>query len=347
MTRTRWTLALAVLLLALLTACGGGDKTDPAGESAAPGATGAESGAPSEQTSNTEEAGQAEADAAATRIVKSTTGDVEIPANPERIVGLSVVYPEFLYALGIVPVAVQNYHDEYPAYLQEAFRDTLKTGIAKTPNFEAILAAEPDLIIAPQWWSEKDYDQLSKIAPTVLLPEQEEWQDELRDIAVVLGKEDAAEQVIEDLKAKEATATARLDELVGDETVLYMRVMAKEIVLHGENLSRGSLVHKQLGLKPVESFPQDEMSLSISLEVLPDYDADHLIVQLDDDTNEEVNNAFTELSSSSLWKSLKAVKNDHVYMVGSKEWFNVGMSPLADSYAIDALVAAFEEKAGR
>lgn len=31
-------------------------------------------------------------------------------------------------------------------------------------------------------------------------------------------------------------------------------------------------------------------------------------------------------------------------MVGGKEWFNLGMSPLADEYVIDDIVAAFEAK---
>lgn len=41
---------------------------------------------------------------------------------------------------------------------------------------------------------------------------------------------------------------------------------------------------------------------------------------------------------------MKAVKHNHVYLVGGKEWFNLGMAPLADNYVIDDIVAAFEEK---
>ncbi|MFS0723610.1 ABC transporter substrate-binding protein [Paenibacillus sp. 1P07SE] len=333
----RWTGILILLLLAILTACGNAGKDTDSGNATASGATTPETA----QESSAAEQSQPEQQSPQHRIVESAIGAIEIPAHPERVVGLSVVYPELLYALGVVPVAVQNYHDEFPAYLEEPFQDTLKTGIAKTPNFEAILSAEPDLILAPQWWAEKDYDQLSKIAPTVLLPERDDWRDELRDIAAVLGREAAAEQVIAELQAKEKAAAQQLDTLVGDETVLYMRVMAKELVIHGENIARGSLVHKQLGLKPVEAFPQQEAALSISLEVLPDYDADHLIIQLDDESSQEVKTAYDELTSSSLWQGLKAVQQGQVYLVGGKEWFNVGMSPLADSYAIDVILDAF------
>jgi iron complex transport system substrate-binding protein len=50
------------------------------------------------------------------------------------------------------------------------------------------------------------------------------------------------------------------------------------------------------------------------------------------------------MMNSTLWKNMTAVKNNHVYVMGDKEWFSLGMSPLADRYAIDEVVAAFENK---
>lgn len=278
------------------------------------------------------------------RVITSLKGDISIPTDPQRVIGLSVVYPEFLYALGVTPIAVQNYHQDFPSYLKEPFKDTLKMGIAQTPNFEAILTSEPDLIIAPTWWSDKDYDQLSKIAPTVLLPQRDNWRDELRDIGEVLGKKDQAETVIRDLEVKKEEAKKKLDTLVGDETVMYMMIMAKEIVIYGENIDRGTFIHKELGLKPIKEFPQNEPSLSISLEKIPEYNPDHIILQLDDETSEEVQSRYKQMLDSSLWKNMTAVKENQVYIMGGKEWFSLGMSPLADSHAIDEVVHAFENK---
>ncbi|QGQ95911.1 ABC transporter substrate-binding protein [Paenibacillus psychroresistens] len=275
------------------------------------------------------------------RVVKTVMGDISIPTDPKRVIGLSVVYPEFIYALGIVPIAEQNYHTDFPSYLAEPFKNTIKMGIAKTPNFEAILAATPDLIIAPEWWSKKDYDQLSAIAPTVLLPQHDDWRDELRDIGEVFGKKDQAEKVITDLQTKVTESKKTLDDLVGDETVMYMRVMAKEVIIHGIKSDRGNLIHVQLGLQPVPKIAETENTLSISLEVIPEYNPDHLIVQLDDESD-EVKNRFEEMMNSSLWKNLTAVKEKHIYMMGGKEWFNLGMSPLANSFAIDAVLEAFK-----
>ena len=338
----RWMTVIALtVVIAVTAACGAGVGGDGQQVAEQPGIT-EQAGGPSgeqmgEQTDDTSNAKEAQQ-----RVVASTNGDVTVPAEPQRIVGLSVVYPDFLYALGTVPVAIQNYHSELPAYLAEPLADTLKMGIARTPDFEAILSANPDVIIAPAWWADKDYEQLSLIAPTVLLPQRDDWRDELRDIAGVLGKTHIAEQVIGDLRAKEEQARAKLDELVGEETVLYIRVMAKEIIAHGPTIDRGKLIHQQLGLNPVANFPQDEKAIAISLEVLPEYDADHLIVQVDDETNEEVMKHVEQLTGSAIWSNMKAVKNNHMYVVGGKEWFNLGMSPLADAYVIDAVLQQFE-----
>ncbi|MEK4328827.1 ABC transporter substrate-binding protein [Paenibacillus sp. FSL R7-0312] len=288
--------------------------------------------------------GQAKADATAKadyRVVNSEQGEIKIPAHPTRVVGLSVVYPEFLQALGVTPVAVQNYQEEFPTYLQEPFKDTLKMGIAKTPNFEMILASDPDLILAPAWWSGKDFDQLSGIAPTVLLPEREDWRDELKDIAEVLDKKELAEKVIQELEVQEDEAKLKLDALVGNETVMYMMVMPNSFVLYGDQIDRGKFIHTIMGLEMIPNFPDKDPSLSISLEKLPEYNPDHLILQLNNEDSPEVQQTYEDMLNSPLWKNMKAVKNNQVYMMAGKDWFNLGMSPLANRYAIDAVLEAF------
>ncbi|WP_025706851.1 ABC transporter substrate-binding protein [Paenibacillus graminis] len=275
------------------------------------------------------------------RVVKSEKGEIKIPANPTKVIGLSVVYPEFLQALGVTPIAVQNYHTDLPTYLREPLKDTLKMGIAETPNFEMILASEPDLILAPVWWSDKDYDQLSGIAPTVLLPQRDDWRDELKDIGEVLGKKDIAEKVIQDLEAQEVEAKQKLDDLVGNETVLYMMVMPNSLILYGDQIDRGKFIHTTLGLEMIPNFPKDP-SLTISLEKLPEYNPDHLIIQLNNEDNAEVKQTYEDMLDSPLWKNMNAVKKNQVYTMAGKDWFNVGMSPLANRYAMDSVLQAFE-----
>ncbi|WP_372660728.1 iron-siderophore ABC transporter substrate-binding protein [Cohnella sp.] len=322
---------VAVLLLLTSTACGTtNNKPDPSA-----GATVNPENTPSSAKASTEEV---------QRIVKSIKGDITIPTEPKKVIGTTVTYPEFLYALGVTPIAAENYHEQFPSYFNETFKDVIRMGNVDTANFEAMLATEPDLIIAPAWRDEKSYDQLAKIAPTVLLPDRDDWRDELRDMGEALGRLDQAEQVIQDYDRKTMEAKENLNALVGDETVIYMRITPKGSYVLGKQSSRGKIIHQELGLKPVDAYPKDEGSVMLSLEMLPEYNPDHIILQVDSgDEAAQARTTYEDMLKSSIWKNLDSVKNNHVYLVGDNEWFNFGFSPVANTYAIDEIVNVFEE----
>lgn len=132
--------------------------------------------------------------------------------------------------------------------------------------------------------------------------------------------------------------------LIGDETVSYMRITPKGTLMFGTLSYRGKIIHEELGLKPVDAFPQDEGSVEVSLEVLPDYNPDHIILQVDSGGDEDAaTKIYDGMAETAIWNSLNAVKNGHVYLVGDNEWFNVGYSPIANLYAIDQIVSEFEK----
>lgn len=331
-TRSRMALFVSLGVLLLCAACGaGGNEPAPAAE----------------ETSNTaSNATQTVTPSAADkqRVVKSMKGDITVPADPARVIGTTVTYPEFLFALGITPVAAENYHEEFPSYFNGAFKEVIDLGAVDSPNFEAVLAAEPDLILAPAWRDEKSYDQLAKIAPTVLLPNRDDWRDELRDIGEALGRMEKAEQAIQEYERTTGEAKEKLHTLIGDETVAYMRITPKGVFIYGAVSSRGRIIHEELGLKPVEAFPNEESTVQISLEILPEYNPDHIILQVDSGSEaEQARMEYENMAISSIWKNLNAVKNGHVYLVGDNEWFNFGFSPVANTYAIDEIVKVIEQ----
>ncbi|MCL6605510.1 MAG: iron-siderophore ABC transporter substrate-binding protein [Paenibacillus sp.] len=322
---------VAVLLLLMGTACGTNSNK--------PAPTVAATKSPENAASGAENSSEE-----VQRIVKSIKGDIKIPAVPQKVIGTTVTYPEFLYALGVTPIAAENYHEQFPSYFQGAFKDVIKLGNVNTANFEALLAAEPDLILGPAWRDEKSYDQLVKIAPTVLLPERDDWRDELRDMGEALGRLDQAEQVIQDYERKTMEAKEKLHALIGDETVIYMRITPKGSYVLGEQSSRGKIIHHELGLKPVAAYPKNEGSVMISLEILPEYNPDHIILQVDSGNDAaQASTTYEEMLMSSIWKNLSAVKNNRVYLVGDNEWFNFGFSPVANAYGIDEIINVFEK----
>ena len=143
------------------------------------------------------------ADKAKTRVVKTSKGDVEIPANPKRIVDISGSSEE-LVILGYTPVATANV-DSYdtenvPSYMADTFKDTKVVGhsMMDTMDIEAIIEANPDLIImAPR--QEKMYDELKEIAPVVMLEDySNDWEANLKQVAALFDKEDEAQAWLDD-----------------------------------------------------------------------------------------------------------------------------------------------------
>src|SRR5690606_10375397 len=122
-----------------------------------------------------------------------------IPAHPQRVVVASdYIDLDYLLSLGVEPVAYgfTNAWGSGAMPWQEAAADLPSFDASDNEaDLESIVGAAPDLILAMP--AEQDaYDQLSAIAPTVILPWDAEWRTALTMAATALGLEDvAAEQI--------------------------------------------------------------------------------------------------------------------------------------------------------
>ncbi|WP_062136029.1 ABC transporter substrate-binding protein [Demequina aestuarii] len=196
--------AAAALLLA---ACASGSD-DAATDEPTDGATGA--------TEETTEAFPVTLD--------TVMGDVVVEAEPERVVTLGSHEHEYLYALGVAPVAVpvswQGYDLGTGPWAEEdriaagAEPETFEPG-STTYDAEAIAAFEPDLIVATypnHTMTQEEFDLLSGIAPVVTRPATDsegndtaEWgvslADELTILAQATGTTEKAEEIITDIDA--------------------------------------------------------------------------------------------------------------------------------------------------
>ncbi|MGW6729334.1 ABC transporter substrate-binding protein [Nocardia sp. NPDC055029] len=181
--------------------------------------------------------GDSSSDAAGTgpREVASAKGPVKVPAAPQRIVVLNGNLAGYLYDLEATVVAadprllgVPNKPGEFPTGWAE---DAKKQGTQAVPsgeniNLEFIAAQRPDLIIGggqgyPGQQSVNAYDQLSAIAPTVLLPtETTYWQDQLRFIATTVDKPAKVDTLIANYQAKLAEAKSKIKAPAGATAVM-------------------------------------------------------------------------------------------------------------------------------
>jgi len=274
---------LFLLILLLLTACGEKEKNS--------------------SPTTVQDTKEAEA-----KTVQTTNGEVVIPTSPQRIVAEE--YIASLLVLDVKPVgapglALENY------YLKDALKDVEEIGDYGKPSIEKIIALKPDLIITGNG---ENYDALSKIAPTVVIPygELKDAHEELTYFGELLGKEQEAKDWLTQYDQKIADAKAQVDAIIPkDASFSIIEDADKTYYAYGDNFGRGGQpVYQALGRKPPAKVADEMMEkqwAEISEEVLADYAGDYIILTSDDRTVED-------FKKDPIWGSLPAVKNDHLYV---------------------------------
>jgi len=249
--------------------------------------------------------------------LKQVSGETRVIGNPKRIVVTDYRLADSLLALGTKPYGMTSYmgSTELPYLNSNALRGVKNLG--DEPNLEAILQAKPDLIISRDSQS-KIYNDLSKIAPTITSVKTDDWRSDFQSLAKMLHKETAADKWLDHYDNKVKKAKGKLIEKIGnDKTALYMRTMPKEYRIYGSDQFLGSTL-SQLGLKPVPQVKSIEKFEDISMEQLIKLNPDYIFLEVGGPVkngDKEAEKQYKELSQTPIWKSLKAVKNNHVYTV--------------------------------
>jgi iron complex transport system substrate-binding protein len=163
--------------------------------------------------------------------VEHKFGTTEIEQAPERVVTVGYTDQDITLALGVVPVGVGDFLGGYDWRKRPWAQDALGGADPEVVggqeiNFEAVAAQRPDLIFAINAGLKKaDYDKLSQIAPTVAqsgdyidfgMP----WDEQTLLVGKALGREQQAEQVVADVKAKFAAVRKAHPEFEGKTAIL-------------------------------------------------------------------------------------------------------------------------------
>lgn len=267
--------------------------------------------------------------------VRDTKGEVEIPAEPKRIVDLSG-NSDILSLLGYSVAGTANSdaydYTQLPTYLQEPLQGAKILGYSMqdTMDIEGILELHPDLIII-SGVQEKMYEQLKKIAPTLMVElAQTDWRQDVNTFARMMQQEDRAASWLKsyDEKAKKAGAAVR--KANGEDTTYLALLASGGQLFVFDAAGIGSVLYEDMDLKKPANMPrQDSISLPvISYEGLADLDADHLIVVGTDAD-------MKALKKNSIYKSMQAVKNNRVLELSSSPYFNIGYSSIGRDVFLD------------
>jgi iron complex transport system substrate-binding protein len=302
-----------ILVCVLVSACG----------NSAPAATEKPAQPPAESTAPAE----TEASEPATKMYKDALGrEVEIPANPQRIVTTQYL-PEMI-AIGVKPVGAVSHLLSGFISIKDQIGGIEDIGPANEMNLEKALELQPDLIIATEW-NEAQLEQLSKIAPTVVVKwEGNDAFKHFKDVADVLGKSDKAEQWIKDFNQKAEEARAELAPYVKEGETFGVVVIGGyekgQLRVYGTgNVGYTLFDTLQFPMTDVVKTEWDkgghELGINLSLEKLNEFaSADRLfVVKFDNDPD-----FLKKVEESSLWSMLPAVKNKKVYTVDNELWFS-------------------------
>ncbi|MFX3635387.1 MAG: ABC transporter substrate-binding protein [Candidatus Pristimantibacillus sp.] len=319
-----------VLCIIMLTACGSNSKV--ANESKIENKASA-----SQAESTTPAAEEKNIESAETRVVKDELNhEITIPTKPLKV--FAPYMEDSLISLGVKPVAQWANGDKGQEYLQDQLQDVPMANFAGglPPSPEVIMSFEPDLIIlhTSHYAENGVYENYSKIAPTYVFSNAAgDLKNSIMKLGVLLGKADEAEQALQAYQQKIEEAKAELAPVIEGKNAALINFNGKGMYLIGGNYFGGYVLSHELGIGK-SKLVETENSADVSLEIVPEIDADYIFT---------INYAGTgttfmkELTESPIWKMLPAYKDGHVYEVSDKYWTGSGL--IAYGKIIDDVVA--------
>ncbi|MGW4228233.1 ABC transporter substrate-binding protein [Streptomyces sp. NPDC004980] len=289
------------------------------------------------------DASGSDASAPTTHTVSTAMGNVKVPVAPKRVVVLDTAELDSALTLGVKPVGA-THADVDSGFLSYLPKDQVAgiedVGAMMTPNLESIAALKPDLILTSKIRHADKYDELKKIAPTVMTENTGyPWKENFQVHANALGKVPEAEKVIADY----ATHTAEVTEALGGkekaaavEVSMVRFVEGADIRIYGrQNYIATILADVGLGRPSIVDKAKDGFSYDVSPEKIDLADADVVFHSTYGDAEKSKEK---QTVGSGLWKNMSAVKNDKVFPVEDQLWIQ-GIGYTAAEKILDELQA--------
>ncbi|GHC64072.1 siderophore ABC transporter substrate-binding protein [Limoniibacter endophyticus] len=277
-------------------------------------------------------------------VVTHTKGETKLTAKPAKVLTFDLATLDTLDALGVEVAGVPG--GAKPDYLAK-YEDKKyeKIGTFFEPDYEAVNAAEPDLIVVAGRSSAK-YDDLAKIAPTIdLTVDAKNYLASsvanVQKLGEIFGKQAEAKELVEklekttaDLKASAANAG----------TALVILTTGGKMSAYGEG-SRFGVAYSDYGFKPAAKTDEkanhgQAISNEFILETNPDW---LLVIDRDAAIGREGQSAQQMLDNEIVHKT-KAWQEGNVVYLKSANWYTVNGGVQALQQNVDQLSEAVAKK---
>lgn len=249
--------------------------------------------------------------------IKDAKGEFTLDKTPSRVVALEYSFVDALAQVGVSPVGVadDNKVDRILPQIREKIAAWQSVGTRSQPSLEVIASLKPDLIIADPSRHTAVFEELKKIAPTVMFDSRHESYQENLETAQKIG----------DLVGKSSEMKAKINEHND-----YIANIAKNLGVQGKKASFGTSREDKfniqndngyvgsflttLGFAPTK-LNSDQAFVEINLEQLVMEKPEYLFIAHYRDES-----IARKWEAEPLWKAIPAVKANHVYSVDADMW---------------------------
>lgn len=258
-------------------------------------------------------------------VVDDKFGEVRVPKSPKRVVLFDLGALDIFDELGLEEQVVGIPKQTIPTYLDKYKKNEtiINTGSLIEPNFQKVNEANPDLIIIGSR-QEKDYDEFSKIAPTIYYDiDYENYinsiSQNLKRIGGIYDMEEEANAVNEDMLQTIEDENSDHKNLKG----LFVMYNNGKFSAYGLK-SRFGFLHDSFGITPIsDDIEASGHGLSISSEYIQEMNPDILFVL---DRNVAIGGGEIHKSAieNGLIKETSAYKNDRIVYLSPQVWYLAG-----------------------
>ena len=266
--------------------------------------------------------------------VEDNYGVKEVPSPAQRVVALDNRSFELLDTWGIEPVAAARALVPVTIPGIGDNDNIVDIGNHREPNLEAIVAAEPDVIVSGQRFQTHDAD-IEKLVPDAVLVDFEPRDGEPFDaelirhtesLGEIFGKQEEAAQLVDDFQNALERAKAAYNP---EQTVMAVNISGGEIgyVAPGVGRTWGPLFDL-IGMKPaleVQNATDDHQGDDISVEAIASANPDWMLI-LDRDagtrTDEGSPAALSVIEDSAPLQNATAVKEGQLYVAPADTYTN-------------------------
>jgi iron complex transport system substrate-binding protein len=277
--------------------------------------------------------------------VQHSKGETTVPAKPKKVLALDMASLDTLNTLGVEVAGVPT--ARFPEYLAKYGSDKYqKVGTLFEPDYEAVNATEPDLIIVGGRSSAK-YGDLAKIAPTIdLTVDPKDFMGSMKRNVQLLGKifDKQAEADAQLAKLETSMAALRQETAKAGKGLLVLTTGGK-MSAYGPG-SRFGILHGEFGVVPaVEGLATTNHGQAVTAEFILKTNPDWLfVIDRDVVAGRGGDGAAKKVLDNELVAKTTAWSKGQVVYLDPVNWYLVGGGLTALQASVDQIAKAVAKK---